>query len=766
MHPLIVDIKLSLIERTYSDVVLAELVTLKVRQAAKDARSARRLSEGEVSREIVYRLPVMLDWTHYPLTLSRFRSEAARVAETNAEAQQFILWSERFSHVYEATHDPLGSQSALYLNLDQLQEQELSGLLKNSGALFEHGKTALFHLPSDHLADYFLRVGNVQSKGAFFSATFFWLLPHIADIRHVLCDTWSISTTAATVAEYLQLYLQHPSDIASEVRVTWSFSPSYIPTSPLAGEIISDAFTAAQSQGGRLLVLSSFYSSGGLERSVVGHFDSDEELNQVALIAIYSSGKNFSHTHAILCDLEAEFASLELEGKRAQPEIGKVVLDIDRVSFFPDYREVERRKFLVRDADAFRDFFTRYSGREIFSVHRDGSSRERLIGTGKRHHAYHVDAGKLFSDPAFLERLRDRLSGCGQFDCVIANSTFAANALITAVQAVRPDLIAGAIFHTVDNWRLISENSDLISQINSSECRTLLLVPMVVTGSTIGDIKRHLREACLDSQKRHHYLIGLVRPDSLEVYRNYVEIGERFMAPSSVSVVESAIIPNLGSADCPWCRELDAISRLDRDLASTEAISMLDRRRLVLAGAFDSGLKGTNVFFTFPETDRLPFNGGSLFLDSTVAGQDDDELENLSYARTLVDLARSSLTSEADLCMAVATAVQMWRLRNDGRSVKRLAMDAATVINDDKFNEARLRAAIWRALHPSERELSIRVSSDFAAVASRIFNQTRDSSHTPLQCEAIISFGRHLRLHHKDLIQDPSTVAFGAFWSG
>ena len=123
------------------------------------------------------------------------------------------------------------------------------------------------------------------------------------------------------------------------------------------------------------------------------------------------------------------------------------------------------------------------------------------------------------------------------------------------------------------------------------------------------------------------------------------------------------------------------------------------------------------------------------------------EASGLRSSLRLREIAENTSISEADLCLVVAVALQNWRLRVATKSVTRSALDDATLTNDDKYNEARLRAAIWRSLRPDERSLAVRNSSSFRSMCDRIFLSEQEENHRCLRLEALLAFGPEIALH-------------------
>jgi hypothetical protein len=627
----------------------------------------------------------------------------------------------------------------------------ISFLSKND-VLFEHAETALFELPSAQHSDYFLRVGNLQSNHSFFSAVFFWLLPQLKDIQHVFCDTWSISTTAAVIAESLMTYRKSELHHATE-RVSWSFSPMYLPSSNIKDELIQDALVVAELKGGKVLFVSSFYSSGRLEKEIVDQTLNLDRRENAELVAIYAVGKRrFKYSSNILCNIKPMIKDRGLLGKKVKRRFGGEVLNVSKISFFPDYRSVERKPLLVRDIQKNAAFLDRYVGKSIFSVHRDGRNSTHFVDGSRRHHAFHVDLEALFSDSSFQSKLIEELADLPEFDCVLLDQTQGAKALYEALRKCKSALIQDAEAFVTDDWRKLRTNEAALNKVNTAGVRTLIVLPTIISGQTIGDVKRHLRETSAHSLKRVHFLVGLLRPGDAETMRNYTELADKYVGESSITVLETVSIPNWGKNDCPWCREQDRVERAiaDRPLAEPDRLTLLARQQLLQEGSAN-GLIGKDVFFN-PDGDyQLPFYAKSLFVDvakGTESELDDlAEVSGLNSSRRLQKIASDASVSEADLCFIAAVALQNWRLRNIGKSVTRLAVDAATVSNDDKFNEARLRAAIWRSLRPEELSLAGGGRSDFHNMCNRIFGEDDEENHRCLRLEALLAFGPEIALH-------------------
>jgi hypothetical protein len=752
LRHVVIDIGLDLMEQSLSDRELSNFAPVKARDAVHKARGMRRLERADDGTIFVYRLPVMIDWEEHPRSLQAMLTSLEETAATNSDNVQCVIWTENFSIRSKVLTDPGGRDITNDVKLDTIRQDEFEDFLRQENVLFEHAGSALFLLPSEQISDYFLRVGNLQSRQQFFAATFFWMIEELKEIRHIFCDTWSISTTAAVSAEFLNTY-RRSSDKVAHTSVGWSFSPSYLPKSSLKSQLVFEAIYAAQQKKGQALFLSSFYSSGGLQEAIADQLLEFDARDGARLVAIFAVGSTFELTDQVLCDVSEIISGLGLKGKEGKYSTATPILEVSKVSFFPDYRHVETRPFLRKDIERNKDFLRTYVGRRIFSVHRDGRSSPHAPPGQPRHHAFHVDLAALFAQNEFQTVLSSKLAQCPPFTCIVRDSSDGAKALEAALRQARPELTTEAKCFEIDDWRLVNGQDGWVGVANANGSRTLVLVPAVITGQGIGDIKEQLRHTILDrTMKNLHFLVGLLRPEDPATIKHYVTIGENWVGPSKLTVCETLFLPNWGRDECPWCIEQNVVSQTK----GMEKIDEKVRNRLIdrhtcLELSSNSGLFESEVFFTVEPNQQLPFNRGSHFVEALQPDKVQEEqlkaAGGLEAATLMIDLVENSPVSEADLCLTVANAVQNWRLRNPRTSLQRLTIDAATVSNDDKFNEARLRAAIWRTLSRSERALSVRASKEFANLVSRIYSENDDTKRRCLELEGFLAFGPEISRH-------------------
>lgn len=755
---LIFDISLSLYEQTLTDSVVRPFVVDNANESSDDARAAIRLNHGSGNSVLVYRLPVMRNWANFPESLEAcIKILSSKAADNNLNAQ-IAVWSENFKIRYKILKDPNREFENEGVQLEKIRQAELIKYLDSEGVFLEHSGDALFDLPSNQFSDYFLRIGNLQSKRSFLAAVYFWSIEYLEEVRHIFCDTWSISTTCAILAEFLNLYRQ-PQILDTPERLTsWSFSPAYLPNSDIAKYLLLEAKDLANQKKGRLLVISSFYSSGKLEQAISQEILGSNEEEKPLLIAIYNSGKNFPNSILLMCDVEPLIAQKGLKGKSAERFPTTELLNVNALTFFPDYRVPEVNNFVLKDIDSSKNFFDTYKGEGIFSVHKDGQNFNYASRDSwkfkSRHHAFHIDADKLFKDSSFREKLNNILDTFSEpFDCVLLDESTTAESLLEAVKATRSDLFESAIIVKIADWRALNEKEEFLEIVNTAEKRTLILVPTVISGQSIGALRRQLRGLVVPERNSGlHFLIGLLRPDSMAEVKNYTQT-VKYFGESWSAVVEQIILPDWGKKECPWCREaieLDRVLERNRNEPNDEIFDQIADRLEILNQSKEAGLNNKDVFFSVDGQVPLPFNPGSLFQDigprEDDFGEADEELSGNDLTKEFIRLTKETDVNEGDLCLIVASAMQNWRIRSISNSLRRPAIDATSILHPDKFNEARLRAALWRCLLPTEKTLAVRAdkTEDFNDLLIRVFGDDYEEHHSCLKFELLLSFARDI----------------------
>ena len=272
----------------------------------------------------------------------------------------------------------------------------------------------------------------------------------------------------------------------------------------------------------------------------------------------------------------------------------------------------------------------------------------------------------------------------------------------------------------------LPETDGLEAVIKDSAQRLLIVVPMVISGATLANVQKKMRE--LDGVNcQFSYLIGLLRPSSMTKMKQLRGPYLRRKENNDKSwvdpvIVEATLLPNWQEGDCPWQREW----RLLEDVLDRGAdCSWMRERADLLDRATVEGLLDESVFCV-PGNAQLIFNPQSLWLDDDKVG--------------------SGKSNEADLCCAVASALQYWREDVRKKDWRFNTIDIETAANHNGYNEPRLMAAIWRALTPRELITAARAEgdNDLAGLFGKIFHGCTDPYFSPLRREAILAFGSEI----------------------
>jgi hypothetical protein len=729
--------------RTARDVLANSLAI----EAADTALQRREQGLASDSTTLVFRLDSSVNWAKHETLLSSIVHELSDYStKRNPTNRQIVVFSRDYKHFLEPVYDPThqvetsGAASTTdgpTFELKELQDYELRKYVSSASVLFEHGGTAFFQIPAGTFHDYFIRIGNTQSVPNFATSAFFWSLPYIKNVTTFFAESWSISTTAATFSSLQNLYAG--SDVSR-----WKFAHSYFPGSDPDEDLLRSAMKEQFGIPGRFLLLNSFSSSGRL----AAQFDQIRlatGAGESEMLSLFADSRVNEPHHSVLLDVAPMLNDLDLKGKADLPlPSGAPVFSVHPSTYFPDYRRVNPSKFRIGGIDYNKSFFERFSGKGIFSVNRRGRNVPQFARSSTpgsmRHHAFHVDAPKLFRDGLFREALKSALSERESPTVYLTNGTEAASELVDSCRTVLSQLEVPKILCNDPSYQRLVETEGIASIVSDPQQRLLIVVPLVISGSTLGNVQIKLREL-----ERHYgaikcnvsILVGLLRPSHSTKLKELK--GLYLKNPANTArgwtdpvIVESIVLPNWQESQCPWQRErLFWMGVLDGVELSEDEFLRISSRANLLAASTNSGLTGSDVFYT-SDGSSLRFNPKSLWLD-------DSKVEKIDFLGDKTNEARSS---EADLCCAVASALQLWRESVRATDWRFNVVDASTVTNLNGFNEARLRAAIWRGLTAEELINTARIEdgSDLKGLLDSIFFGPINENYTPLQLEAKLSF--------------------------
>lgn len=715
-------------------------------EAADYALQRREQGYIDETTVLVFRLDPSINWK----IGSKFRQDLQDSLSTYGVARnptnpQIILFSRNYAHFWEATHDPdhnIAKTSNDELLAD-LQSSELQGYISNSHVLYEHSQTAFFQTPAGSFHDYFIRIGNTQSLPAFAGSSFFWSLPFLEGVTHFFAESWSISTTAATFSTMQNTY--------SDTQVSsWAFGHSYFPKSPDDRARLRSELSRCAAARGKFLLLNSFNSSGKLSQEFA-RMSASAEVTDCKMLSLFVDTAVSTPDHPFLMDIAEFMQERQLKGLADLPlPPGSPVFSVNQDTYFPDYRRIKVWPFKFTELSHNKTFFERFSGKGIFRVNRRGRNmpglRKQSTPGSMRHHAFHVDAVRLFDDQEFRDQLTKSWIGRPAPTALLTNGTEASTKLAEVCLATSGADRAEILVCDDPTFKILPETDGLETILQDPAARLLICVPLVITGDTLANVQVRLREL----EKRFgekrcdiSIIVGLLRPESTEkvrqlesfYLRNRKNHDKAWVDPI---IVESIVLPNWQENQCPWQREKAYLKALieDRNISGDDFFRHSQRIE-ALSDAVIGGLSGSDVF-NVVNGEHLRFNPESLWMDDDKVHGEVDFLGTNSTG---------SKSSEADICCAVASALQLWREQAAKKDWRFSVIDASTITNLNGFNEARLRAAIWRGLTREELKNTARAEkgSDLSALLRKIFfGPVDDENYFPIQEEARIAFRREI----------------------
>lgn len=715
-------------------------------EAADLALQSREQGYIGQNTALVFRLDASINWSAGASFRQEIRDQLVNYgSERNPSNPHILLYSQDYTHFSEVLYDPnmqIADNSSTNL-ISEMKKSEMMRFISNSKVLYEHGQTAYFYTPSATFHDYFIRIGNTQSLPSFSQASFFWSLPHLEGVTQFFAENWSISTTAATFAKMQNAY--RGCDVSE-----WTFAHSYFPFSPDDRALLAEELRKCAAKGGKFLLLNSFNSTGRLAENFRElNIASDAEFS--LMLSLFADCSTTIPDHEYLFDISGFIEKRGLSGEATLPiPTGVPIFGVDTSTYFPDYRRINVSKFRFGELSFDKSFFERYGGKSILSVNRRGrntTSLHRSSTPGSmRHHAFHIDAIEIFADAVFREKLNQVWKTRPAPTVLITNGTDASVALANA--CIDTSRAEGVSLLTCSDpaFRELPDTEGLAEVTSDGKQRVLICVPLVITGDTLSNVQIKLREltkrlgpvSCNIS-----IVVGVLRPESSNKLNQLKDMYLRNPDNPEASwvdpiVVESVLLPNWQEDRCPWQRERVFLRDLLRDdLIPEEEFFRFSQRAEILASSVVGGMIGPDVFHT-EGSSQLRFNPKSLWLDDDKTEGEVDFLGGKSTA---------SGSSEADLCCAVAAALQCWREEAARKDWRFNVIDASTITNLNGFNEARLRAAIWRALTAEELKNTSRVEegNDLRELLEKIFRgPMADENYHPLKMEARIAFKQEI----------------------
>jgi hypothetical protein len=611
-------------------------------------------------------------------------------------ASLHILYSEGYHHRLTKNRnlraeDRLPAPSDRSACLNWLQDKELYYYVKESSALFKANSNFVYRAPSDGFVNMFLRVGNVQRNRQVLDAFFFWMLPHLKGRDAVLVETWSVSSIALNVGRFLERYWMYEAENTENPRekeyrqcrvdMLSSYPDRYVGSLP---ETIH-ALRRMTENGKRnvLVVLSAVNSGNSLKRLREAIADAQVRDDEFAFLALYKLNQQVDVP--FLCDLSSgeQFAPVAREDVG-----GRTVIEIDRSAYFPLHIEETPLTILPGDASGSNAFFTRYRDSSILSLHRNAVDLSRQE---QRHHGIYIDVARMLANQLFRERLATEVDGIAKRPVlVVAPPHTAGKMLADAVRTLLRSRFPGELnvhIHPDLNPR----GQDIPEALRNSAPDDLLLIvdDVSITGQRLSRYQQNLRE--IGYVGRIVYLVGVARPTSKKSWRQRIVHLEYRRPPQErhrVVCIESVILPDWDSKQCPWCAEAAGLATLLRNgrLGSNTSSQVASRISALNKARINEGLVD-NAIWRPVGLEGVHLTQGSLFLD----------LNNHESA------------TDADVVASVAAVLQHMRTaRSEGQRLEatypHVSVLGQAEYLSDKFNDDILRFAILRSAYRDELE--------------------------------------------------------------
>lgn len=694
-------------------------------------------------QKVFFRLDIAFNWVGKTDEISESVHALLKVAQNRfPESDIYFVYSESYEiRLLNVRGEVVGVDEADSI-LSQLQTEELRDLALNTGSLYEANQYQYFKHPSGQVSDFFFRVGNCQSTRANLSKLGFWIIPQLNGVQQIICDTWSISTFGMFLSNMVARY--------TGKRCECEYLPAYLGNDSKVSKKISNILEITHSNKMNPLFIVSASASGRLVREYHEVYSKYWEGISAKIAILFqlsnasSSSIEQTENTKILYNLFPDLYTRGLEGFVNEDDItdGKPIYLIDKVTYFPRYFEPKVHPFIPsKHAKLSKLFFERYGGRKIFSVCRNGASNSSL--NLKRHHAFHVDIKKLLATDEFqvsLGKLID-VKTVKTRPTHIVHLTKEADEIFA--KCVLEYLGEGADVKQIkmSDFRSIPKTQPMLNILNDRYARVWFLDAMYITGqSTAQGFQLGLRAGLeensnlvdTEGEDKHlaelSYIVGVLRPDS----DSKVSSSNGFMLKKCcdtlegiihVHAVETVLLPNWDESKCPWCKERALHEAILAKHSSS--ISGIDRRyienRLDKLGAL--GFNGTRdeLFFKRYPQHGFTFNVGSHWLDT-----------NKITAKCLE-------YSEADVMMAVSSALQYWRDSYRKLPPAQFLLSQEDCFSVNKYNETLLRASIWRAL--KQREIDKSNSDEFAGdLLQRVFDERGDGDQTECSDEFVLGW--------------------------
>jgi len=460
--------------------------------------------------------------------------------------------------------------------VDHLRQAEFGHLVDRSKALLSAPPGTSFRAPSGKIVQNFIRVGNIQIDRDALDAIAFWMLEHLKDRQAIVVDTWSISSLASHAARIAAEHFGMP-------MPKLEILPGYNDGSAAAKEdalrilkrVETDVGTAAEERT-RILILISATQTGSLGKVLKeASADNGHRCDPIFLALFALVDRDLPRLSDMVSD--SRFSYKDDDKTTA-------TIEIDRQVYFPLAYEDVAYRLRKADAERYRRFFDDYADTPVVRLHANGV---RVDATRQPHHVVRLDLDAIRETAPFKARLTAALSALGPQLAVLAPGHDPAWQFAEQVKAeLEARLGAIPLLHlpALGAADEIGDRAEAAAIIRGAkEGDEITIVEDVSAGADrVSQIEKLLRTE--EFAGKFNFVIGIhTEEDPAE----WAALHGR-LAPNSVHVVEELPMPDGGTDDCPWCKELALYDRWAEQ--GSDLPPSLLARRASLVGAGTAGL--------------------------------------------------------------------------------------------------------------------------------------------------------------------------------
>ena len=649
----------------------------------------------------------------------------SRIADRFPSASIRILSSNNYQHMvgdnlYGKYDEEFDFEKNVQPFLDDLRSKELTHFITHSDALLSTTPQYLFRLPSGVFAEYFLRVGNIQTTRHNLDSLFFWMLPYLRDVKGILVDTWSIGSIALNCSRLLTRY-DHVDSGLVRVEMRNSYVDGKADTRPELEELVkraSNEFTAPF-----LFLISAAMTGHSLENfySAIFAGDCPQELLRSLILFRLADNQIQINNEAIpeLCNLATGIPM----GVAIKNKTSRTIIEIDRTTYFPGFVKEKEVRLLKSIASKNHEFFSSYRLSNAIRIHADS----KIGGHTFRHHGIYIDVTAMAVEERFGMRLQAILEGLEPPPQMILIPPHEAGEVLAQTVVEHFAAKTGNFPHIVKHIDLnlsgdVGERKLMCGVHNELRAYTeddaiMVLDDVATTGERLSTYQKRLRD--IGYKGRIHYLVGVQRmPSSSE----WTELegslrANKFGPPHTTNSVENVALPNWDHESCPLCIERELLN----GLLKNDALDLSDwilRRAQLLRNSVEDGLT-EGIFFQSPNRPALRLTINSYFSEG--------------------DSPQSVVLS------AVAAAIQEIREHKDPlRRLDSRGFPVRTVLAIGdlyRYSDGILRAAILRSLIPEEIQRSTHSKEILLIKWAKMLLAAKDGDELTTQPELALAIG-------------------------